>query len=290
MKYINKESADIDKEINKLMALIERTTTVNDITELRDGLEDFIANYNSISTINGSIVTQNKTLDLADLIPARHVKRMHHVENIDEAIAKASDVLVANHFIDIKYIHEMQQVFDDSYMVIMQNIAIPHAYSEKHVHKTAMSMLILQEPIYMSDGTAIHIIVPIAAVDKVTHLRALLQLRDVAQDNDAIKRIIQSRKNSDVNEILKIIQIKKRGKWMGQQLVHKENIMLNLSATDKESVLSQMSDVLFQNGFVKSTFKDAVIDREKNLLLVYQRIYVRSLYRIQMSNILTIER
>lgn len=77
---------------------------------------------------------------------------------------------------------------------------------------------------------------------------------------------------------------------MGQQLVHKENIMLNLSATDKESVLSQMSDVLFQNGFVKSTFKDAVIDREKNLLLVYQRIYVRSLYRIQMSNILTIER
>ena len=50
---------------------------------------------------------------------------------------------------------------------------------------------------------------------------------------------------------------------MGQQLVHKENIMLNLSATDKESVLSQMSEVLFQNGFVKSTFKDAVIDREK---------------------------
>ncbi|NGW91307.1 PTS sugar transporter subunit IIA, partial [Staphylococcus aureus] len=44
---------------------------------------------------------------------------------------------------------------------------------------------------------------PIATVDKVTHLRALLQLRDVAQDNDAIKRIIQSRKNSDVNEILK---------------------------------------------------------------------------------------
>ena len=77
---------------------------------------------------------------------------------------------------------------------------------------------------------------------------------------------------------------------MGQQLVHKENIMLNLSATDKESVLSQMSEVLFQNGFVKSTFKDAVIDREKNLLLVYQHIYVRSLYRIQMSNILTIER
>ncbi len=39
---------------------------------------------------------------------------------------------------------------------------------------------------------------------------------------------------------------------MGQQLVHKDNIMLNLSAPDKESVLSQISEVLFQHGFVKS--------------------------------------
>ena len=85
MKYINKESADIEKEINKLMALIERTTTVNDISELREGLEDFVANYNSISTINGSIVTQSKTLDLVDLIPARHIVRAHRVHNIDEA-------------------------------------------------------------------------------------------------------------------------------------------------------------------------------------------------------------
>ncbi|UMT75890.1 BglG family transcription antiterminator [Staphylococcus roterodami] len=202
MKYINKESADIEKEINKLMALIERTTTVNDISELREGLEDFVANYNSISTINGSIVTQSKTLDLVDLIPARHIVRVHRVHNIDEAITKASDILVRNHFIDEQYIHEMQQAFDDSYMVIMQNIAIPHAYSEYYVHKTAMSMLVLQEPLYMSDGTPIHIIVPIAAVDKVTHLRALLQLRDLAQNQDAINQIIRSRKNYDVNQIL----------------------------------------------------------------------------------------
>lgn len=65
-----------------------------------------------------------------------------------------------------------------------------------------MSMLVLQEPLYMSDGTPIHIIVPIAAVDKVTHLRALLQLRDLAQNQDAINQIIRSRKNYDVNQIL----------------------------------------------------------------------------------------
>ncbi|MBO1199745.1 transcription antiterminator [Staphylococcus simiae] len=203
MKFINKESADIDNEINKLMALIERTTTVNDISELREGLEDFIVNFNSLTTINSSILTNNRELDLADLIPARHIRKEYKVRDINDAITKASESLVSNHFINQDYITEMQQVFDDSYMVIMQNIAIPHAYSETNVHKTAMSMLILQEPVIMSDGTPIHIIVPIAAVDKVAHLRALLQLRDLAQDNEAVDRVIHSRKNSEINTILK---------------------------------------------------------------------------------------
>lgn len=56
MKYINKELVDIDKEINKLMVLIECIMIVNDIIELCDGLEDFIVNYNLILIINGSIV------------------------------------------------------------------------------------------------------------------------------------------------------------------------------------------------------------------------------------------
>ena len=74
-------------------------------------------------------------------------------------------------------------------------------------------MLVLQEPLYMSDGTPIHIIVPIAAVvDKVTHLRALLQLRDLAQNQDAINQIIRSRKNYDVNQILNTFSNKKREK------------------------------------------------------------------------------
>ena len=76
---------------------------------------------------------------------------------------------------------------------------------------------------------------------------------------------------------------------MGQQLVHEENIMLNLSATDKESVLSQMSDVLFQNGFVKQRLKMQLSTEKRNLRQDYRRIYVRSPYHIQMSNILTIE-
>ncbi|EHJ09178.1 PTS sugar transporter subunit IIA [Staphylococcus simiae] len=49
---------------------------------------------------------------------------------------------------------------------------------------------------------------------------------------------------------------------MSQSLIQEENILLSLTASDKEDVLSQMSDLLHRNGYVKETFKQAVIDRE----------------------------
>ncbi len=64
-----------------------------------------------------------------------------------------------------------------------------------------------------------------------------------------------------------------KGKWMGQQLVRKEDVMLrDLSATDQGSVCHRIRDVLFQDGFVKSTFKDAVIDK-KIAYWFTQRVY-----------------
>ncbi|MDN8957658.1 transcriptional antiterminator, partial [Staphylococcus aureus] len=86
----------------------------NDITEQRDGIEDFIANYKSNSTINVSIVTQKNTLDLDDLIPASHVKIIHQVENIYKNIPKATDYLVENNNNYIKNINEMQHEYDHS--------------------------------------------------------------------------------------------------------------------------------------------------------------------------------
>ena len=77
---------------------------------------------------------------------------------------------------------------------------------------------------------------------------------------------------------------------MGQQLVHKENIMLNLAATDKESVLSNVQMCYFKMGPVKSTFKDAVIDRKKNFATGLPTHLCSVFIPHKMSNILTIER
>jgi PTS system galactitol-specific IIA component len=48
-----------------------------------------------------------------------------------------------------------------------------------------------------------------------------------------------------------------------QKLLDKSVINLNVKAVDSDDVLAQMSDVLKEAGYVKDTFKEAIIEREK---------------------------
>ena len=65
-----------------------------------------------------------------------------------------------------------------------------------------MSMLILEEPIKLSTNHEVHIFVVIAATDKFKHLRPLLQLRDLAQDQRSIEQILNSSTKKAVTEII----------------------------------------------------------------------------------------
>ena len=64
-------------------------------------------------------------------------------------------------------------------------------------------MLVLQEPLIINKQHPIHIIVVIAATDKVRHLRPLLQLRDLAQSNQDINCIQEAQ---TIQETVQIIE------------------------------------------------------------------------------------
>ena len=81
---------------------------------------------------------------------------------MDEAIALASEPLLSAQYIEPQYVEAMQQHLM-ILMVIQNNIAIPHAMSDGGVKRTAMSMLVLQEPLIINKQHPIHIIVVIAA-------------------------------------------------------------------------------------------------------------------------------
>ncbi|PWG67666.1 PTS sugar transporter subunit IIA, partial [Enterobacter mori] len=79
------------------------------------------------------------------------------ISDMEVAIRLAAEPLLTQQYIDANYIDSMIKSFDETYMVIHQNIAIPHAENEQNVNRTAMSMLVLEEPLTLSTGFDVHI-------------------------------------------------------------------------------------------------------------------------------------
>ncbi|MEB6277942.1 BglG family transcription antiterminator [Staphylococcus gallinarum] len=195
-------SFETDVQIDRLLSTIRKHTEIHDESALIDDMKAQFNEMNTYSSINASSVSINNLINLEDLITHKHIQFMPHVDDVNEAIQLTASPLIEYGYVDPSYIKQMIESFDDTYMVINQSIAIPHAENKSNVHRTCMSMLILEEPIKLSTNHEVHIFVVIAATDKFKHLRPLLQLRDLAQDQTSIEQILNSSTKKAVTEII----------------------------------------------------------------------------------------
>lgn len=189
-------------QVEKMISAIREHATIHNEPELFKIVKAQFEDTYAYSSVKASTLSINSTLNLQDLLPTNLINFVERVADIEEAIQLTANPLVRMKYVDPLYIDKMHAAFDDTYMVINQNIAIPHADGDQVVHRTAMSMLILKEPLKLSTGLKVHIFVAIAATDKFKHLRPLLQLRDMSQDDEAIQQIVQTDSKIDVYKII----------------------------------------------------------------------------------------
>ena len=189
-------------QVEKMISAIREHATIHNESELFKIVKAQFEDTYAYSSVKASTLSINSTLNLQDLLSTNHINFVERVADIEEAIQLTANPLVRMKYVDPLYIDKMHAAFDDTYMVINQNIAIPHADGDQVVHRTAMSMLILKEPLELSTGLKVHIFVAIAATDKFKHLRPLLQLRDMSQDDEAIQQIVQTDSKIDVYKII----------------------------------------------------------------------------------------
>ncbi len=189
-------------QVEKMISAIREHATIHNESVLFKIVKAQFEDTYAYSSVKASTLSINSTLNLQDLLSTNHINFVERVADIEEAIQLTANPLVRMKYVDPLYIDKMHAAFDDTYMVINQNIAIPHADGDQVVHRTAMSMLILKEPLELSTGLKVHIFVAIAATDKFKHLRPLLQLRDMSQDDEAIQQIVQTDSKIDVYKII----------------------------------------------------------------------------------------
>lgn len=88
------------------------------------------------------------------------------------------------------------------YIILTDNVAMPHARPEQGVNKNGVSLLKLNNFVYYGEQK-IYLIFILAAIDSNSHIDTLKKLMDVFDNENTIKKLINSK---TTDEILKILE------------------------------------------------------------------------------------
>lgn len=128
------------------------------------------------------------------------------VKDWEESIKIAARPLIEQKNIEKRYVDSMIESINELgfYVVLAENIAMPHARPENGVLKTGVSFLKINEAVKYGDSD-INLIFVLAAKDNNTHIDILQKLLEIFQDEDKIKKLIQEK---DKNKLLNILEEK----------------------------------------------------------------------------------
>lgn len=175
-----------------LLKVIGQHATILQPEELEKALQAHIYTYTH-RTNKHSLEGAEKPV-LEQLITEKTITFQSHVSDWKEAIAVASQPLLEMGTIEEEYIEAMIQSIEQNgpYVVITPGVAIPHARPDQGVRSLSMSFLRLEEAVYFAPDKPVRLIIILAAADRSSHLRALVQLTHLLGEPSNIEDILNS--------------------------------------------------------------------------------------------------
>lgn len=127
------------------------------------------------------------------------------VINWQEAVKIAAQKLLEKRNIEENYIEKMIENINKlgPYIVLADDVAMPHSRPEDGVKKTGISLLKLNEGVSFGKGTNIRLIFILAAQDSNSHIEMITELVDMLQDEEKLVNILQSETEEEIIKNLK---------------------------------------------------------------------------------------
>ncbi|SDN61408.1 transcriptional antiterminator, BglG family /transcriptional regulator [Psychrobacillus sp. OK028] len=143
---------------------------------------------------------------LKDLLIEENIQFMHDITDWKDAIKKAAEPLLSNGFITNQYVGVMIENVETMgpYIIIGEQVAIPHARPEFGVKKLGMSLLKLSKPTYLlgEEQNKVDIFICLAAIDNETHLKALAQLTTLLSDPIKLELLKKAQTKQDILDLV----------------------------------------------------------------------------------------
>ncbi len=183
--------------------------TINEFCDIKDenGLIESLKGLVQAEPVTNKHIKPSETkkeIQLDDLLDSKMIQRVKSVSDWHEAIELASKPLLEKNIITMNYIEEMKKQFPtiSEYIILQRTVAIPHAEFEKGVRKIGMSMIYIEEGLPAINGTLIHFVVVIAAIDKKTHFTSLLQLMELAGNQEQLDKLKNAKSHLEMYKII----------------------------------------------------------------------------------------
>ncbi|WP_338652561.1 BglG family transcription antiterminator [Sporosarcina psychrophila] len=184
---------------DELMKIIRQYADIKQPDLLKSALQHALFQKDSLNT-------RRKQPVLKDLLIEENIQFMDEIENWKDAIKKAAEPLLVNDSITNQYIDVMIENVETMgpYIIIGEQIAIPHARPEFGVKKLGMSLLKLKKSAHLlnSEANQVEIFICLAAIDNQTHLKALAQLTKLLSDPIKLQYLKEAETKQDILDLV----------------------------------------------------------------------------------------
>ena len=121
-----------------------------------------------------------------------------------QAIRTAAQKLLEKEYIEDKYIGKMIENVEKlgPYIILSDDVAMPHSRPEDGVTKTGISLLKLDEGVDFGENSSIRLIFILAAKDSNSHIDMITELVNMLQDDEKLNRILNSKTENEILENL----------------------------------------------------------------------------------------
>lgn len=132
-----------------------------------------------------------------------NIQILPQVDSWEEAIKIASHPLLEKGYIEPRYIDTMISKVNELgfYIVLSEDVAMPHSRPEDGVLKMGMSLLKLNTPAKFGNNN-VQIVITLAAKDSESHIDALTNLVELLNDDEKIEKIKLAKTNQEILEII----------------------------------------------------------------------------------------
>jgi len=128
----------------------------------------------------------------------------NRADSWEEAIRLSAMPLLRSGCIEPRYIEAMIESvnINGSYVVILPEVAMPHARHEQGAIKTGLTFLQLKEPVLFPGGKPVKLLMALSAEDNESHLDMLGQLGMALVDDEVVQRLKDASTESEVIKIM----------------------------------------------------------------------------------------